>query len=210
MAKNDIARVSTPQAPEAPEAPEASEASEAPEAPEAPAESYSGPRIVVNPEVFSDDRDALCVAWNEIFRIIMEINGFDPVAEPTDAQRRFFADTAYANDETQLRRTILARICTFDTSIGKPAGGEHTGHKESTEPTQEQLEEAVEFLHTVLEIGAPQNKWEQNVVKRILTVLEKAVEVGRSKPAEEAPVVEEAPVEKKAPVSSPEEVQVDF
>ena len=88
-----------------------------PQAPAASAESYSGPRVVVNPEVFSDDRDALCVAWNEIFRIIMEINGFDPVAEPTDAQRRFFADTAYANDETMLRRTILARICTFDTSI---------------------------------------------------------------------------------------------
>lgn len=188
---------------------------QAPEAPEAPAESYSGPRIAVNPEVFSDDRDALCVALNEAFRVIMEINGFDPVAEPTDAQRRFFADTAYANDETQLRRTILARICTFDTSIGKPAGGEHTGHRESTAPTQEQLEEAVEFLHTVLEIGAPQNKWEQNVVKRILTVLEKAVEVGRSNPAaEEAPAeeapAEESPAEKKAPVSSPEEVQGDF
>lgn len=189
---------------------EPSAAPAAPEAPTAPAESYSGPRIAVNPEVFSDDRDALCVALNEAFRVIMEINGFDPVAEPTDAQRRFFADTAYANDETMLRRTILARICTFDTSIGKPAGGEHTGHRESTAPTQEQLEEAVEFLHTVLEIGAPQNKWEQNVVKRILTVLEKAVEVGRSMPTEEVPTEKKAPAEKKAPVSSPEEVQGDF
>lgn len=98
-------------------APQAPAAPTAPAAPAAPAESYSGPRIAVNPEVFSDDRDALCVALNEAFRIIMEINGFDPVAEPTDAQRRFFADTAYANDETMLRRTILARICTFDTSI---------------------------------------------------------------------------------------------
>lgn len=76
-----------------------------------------GPRIVVNPEVFSDSRDALCVALNEAFRIIMEVNGFEPQAEPTPAQRRFFADTAYANDELMLRRTILARICTFDTSI---------------------------------------------------------------------------------------------
>ena len=87
----------------------------------------------------------------------------------------------------------------------------YTKHRESTAPTQEQLEEAVEFLHTVLEIGAPQNKWEQNVVKRILTVLEKAVEVGRSNPAaEEAPAEKKAPTEKKAPVSSPEEVQGDF
>ena len=76
-----------------------------------------GPRIIINPEVFNDKRDALCVAMNEAFRIIMEMNGFDPVSEPTPAQRRFFADTAYANDERMLRRTIIARICTFDTSI---------------------------------------------------------------------------------------------
>ena len=86
----------------------------------------------------------------------------------------------------------------------------YTKHRESTAPTQEQLEEAVEFLHTVLEIGAPQNKWEQNVVKRILTVLEKAVEVGRSMPTEKEAPIEESPTEKKAPVSSPEEVQGDF
>ena len=76
-----------------------------------------GPRIVINPSVFEDDKDALCVAFNEAFRIIMEMNGFEPQSEPTEAQRRFFADTPYANDELQLRRTILARICTFDTSI---------------------------------------------------------------------------------------------
>lgn len=76
-----------------------------------------GPRIVINPSVFEDDKDALCVAFNEAFRIVMEMNGFEPQSEPTEAQRRFFADTPYANDELQLRRTILARICTFDTSI---------------------------------------------------------------------------------------------
>ena len=79
-----------------------------------------GPRIVVNPKVFSDNRDATCVAWNEAFRIVMEENEFNPQSEPTDDQRRFFSDTAYADDEAMLRRTILARICTFDTSVKDP------------------------------------------------------------------------------------------
>lgn len=77
----------------------------------------SGPRIVINPSTFKNKKDALCVAFNEAFRILMEVTGFEPQAEPTPAQRRFFADTAYADDELMLRRTILARICTFDTSI---------------------------------------------------------------------------------------------
>ena len=78
-----------------------------------------GPRIVLNPQVLtpSDPRDGLCAAFDEAFRIIMEETNFIPVAEPTAAQRRFFAETAYADDEVQLRRTILARICTLDTSI---------------------------------------------------------------------------------------------
>jgi hypothetical protein len=117
----------------------------------------NGPRIVVNPKVFKDKRDALCVAYNEAFRVVMELNGFEPVAEPTETQRRFFADTAYAGDETMLRRTILARICTFDTSVDAPA--------------DEQLEEAVEFLDSVMEIGAPQTTEEQASVKRIRDVL---------------------------------------
>ena len=132
---------------------------------------YSGPRVVINPQVMKDDRDALCVAFNESFRIIQEINGFDPVAEPTEKQRAFFADTAYRDDERMLRRTILSRICTFDTSV--------------TDPTDEQIQEAIEFLHTVLEIGAPQNEWEQSAVQRIIERLESGAKV--SGEAEEAP-----------------------
>ena len=130
---------------------------------------YSGPRVVINPQVMKDDRDALCVAFNESFRIIQEINGFDPVAEPTEKQRAFFADTAYRDDERMLRRTILSRICTFDTSV--------------TDPTDEQLQEAVEFLDTVLEIGAPQNQWEQRAVERIRTAISQALESGERVPA---------------------------
>ena len=140
---------------------------------------YSGPRVVINPQVFKDSRDAMCVAWNETFRILMEVNGFDPVAEPTKKQREFFSDTAYANDELQMRRTILARICTFDTSV--------------TDPTDEQLQEAVEFLDTVLEIGAPQNQWEQRAVERIRTAISQALESGERVPANQAPAPEDSP-----------------
>ena len=140
---------------------------------------YSGPRVIINPQVMKDDRDALCVAFNESFRIIQEVNGFDPVAEPTEKQREFFADTAYRDDERMLRRTILSRICTFDTSV--------------TDPTDEQLQEAVEFLDTVLEIGAPQNQWEQQAVTRIRTVISKALESGERVPASQAPAPGDSP-----------------
>lgn len=117
-----------------------------------------GPRIVINPAVFKDKRDALCVAFNEAFRIIMELNDFEPVSEPTPEQRKFFEDTAYADDELQLRRTIIARIATLDTSV--------------KHPTDEQLQETVEFLHTVMELGAPQNEWEQQAVQRLADLVE--------------------------------------
>ena len=48
---------------------------------------------------------------------------------------------------------------------------DYAAHSESTAPTDEQLEEAVEFLETVMEIGAPQNEWEQQAVQRIHDVL---------------------------------------
>lgn len=142
----------------------------------------NGPRIVVNPKVFRDSRDALCVAYNEAYRVAMEGLGFDPVSEPTDEQRRFFADTAYADDERMMRRTILARVCTFDTSVKNP--------------TDEQIQESVEFLETVLEAGFPQNEREQSVVKRTLDVL-RSVPQGRGDavPAEEGAPEEGVPGE---------------
>lgn len=126
---------------------------------------YHGPRIVINPSTFHNNKDGLCIAFDEAFRLVMEEMGFNPVAEPTDAQRRFFSDTAYSDDELQLRRTILARICTFDTSV--------------KDPTDEQLQEAVEFLTSVLEAGAPQSEWEQRAVTRLRDVIAKVAEKGR-------------------------------
>lgn len=129
----------------------------------------SGPRIVINPSVFHDEKDALCVAFNEAFRLVMEDLGFRPEAEPTDAQRKFFADTAYRNDELQLRRTIEARICTFDTSVSG-----------DTAPTAEQVEESVYFLDSLLDAGYCRNEWEESRVSEIRERL--AASVGAHEP----------------------------
>ena len=131
-------------------------------------------RIIINPQVFKDSRDAMCVAFDEAFRILMEYMDFECVSEPTDEQRRFFADTAYADDEVQLRRTILARICTLDTSI--------------KDPTDEQLQEAVEFLDSVMESGAPQNEWEQRSVQRLRDIVAAIPPAGKAPPASDMDV----------------------
>ena len=169
---------------------------------------YSGPRVVINPSTFRNEKDGLCVAFDEAFRILMQVNGFDPVSEPTEKQRAFFADTAYNDDERMLRRTILARICTFDTSV--------------TDPTDEQLQEAVEFLDTVMEIGAPQNKWEQRAVQRIRDAIEKSVgqpraEAETPEPPEDGPAMaaagggetEEEFLARQAQAGGPASVQED-
>lgn len=120
-----------------------------------------GPRIVINPTTFRNSKDALCVAFNEGFRLWMEATGFEPQSEPTAAQRKFFSDTAYADDELQLRRTILARIATFDTSV--------------KDPTDDQLAETASFLNAVLESDWCKNEWERNSVGKLARAVEAAV-----------------------------------
>lgn len=180
VAKNGNRRTPTVAASKGGNAAGESKSSAAPKGHNPALDGYSGPRVVINPTTFKNEKDGLCVAFNEAFRILMAVNGFDPVAEPTEKQREFFSDTAYAHDELQMRRTILARLCTFDTSV--------------TDPTDEQLQEAVEFLDTVLEIGAPQNQWEQQAVTRIRTAIERSVGQPRTeeenpKPPAEGPAV---------------------
>ena len=120
-----------------------------------------GPRIVINPTTFHNKKDALCVAFNEGFRLWMEATGFEPRSEPTEAQRKFFSDTAYADDELQLRRTILARIATFDTSVKDPTDG--------------QLAETAEFLGAILESDWCKNEWERDSVSRLAQAAQAAV-----------------------------------
>lgn len=64
---------------------------------------------------------------------------------------------------------------------------DYAAHEESTAPTDEQLQEAVEFLETVMEIGAPQNQWEQQAVKRIHDVLVATLENGQRVNSNEQP-----------------------
>lgn len=118
----------------------------------------SGPRIVINPSTFRNSKDALCVAFNERFRIAMEQYGWVPKSEPTEAQRRFFSDTAYADDEEMLRRTIIARIIVLDTSV--------------KDPTDAQLADAMEFLNMFREREKPSNQWEADALERIIRLVE--------------------------------------
>jgi hypothetical protein len=122
-------------------------------------------RIVINPSTFKNGKDALCVAFNERFRIAMEQYGFEPQSEPTDRQRRFFSDTAYADDEVQLRRTILARILTLDTSI--------------KDPTDEQLREALGFLREFKRRERPSNDWEASAIERLEILVQTVVNKGK-------------------------------
>ena len=130
-----------------------------------------GPRIVINPTTFANKKDALCVAFNEGFRLWMESAGFEPQSEPTDAQRRFFSDTAYADDEVQLRRTILARIATFDTSV--------------KDPTDDQLSETASFLNEILESDWCRNDWERDCVARLANAVQAAVGAEPVEPRQE-------------------------
>lgn len=93
--------------------------------------------IKINPAVFEDGRDALAVAWNEAIRLWMEDNNFTPQADPTEEQRELLADTAYADDEDALRKTILARIITQDTT--------------APDPTPEQQLECMELMTQILD-----------------------------------------------------------
>lgn len=76
--------------------------------------------IKINPAVMSDKRDATATAWNEGLRLWMEDNGFEPQFEFTPEQQTFFAKTAYSQDASAMRKTIVARIATRDTSVPNP------------------------------------------------------------------------------------------
>ena len=93
--------------------------------------------ILINPDVFQDKRDALAVAWNEALRLTIEDIKFEPKFEITPAQVKFFRNTAYSQDESALRKTIVARIATHDTSVS---------------PSPEQEKETVRLLDLILEM----------------------------------------------------------
>lgn len=136
-------------------------------------------RIVINPKVLTDNRDALAIAYNEAYRMVMEANNFEPMAEPTEEQLQFFADTAYANDPLQLKRTITARIATYDDSVPNP--------------TPEQYQDVVNMLEMVKQAGVIQNKEEEDVVTSTLEdMTEKAGQLEQLQPAEQGTMEEGA------------------
>lgn len=130
-----------------------------------------GPRIIINPTTFKNQKDALCVAWNEGIRVFMEASGFEPESEPTEKQRRFFSDTPYADDETQMRRTILARIATFDTSV--------------TDPTDDQLAETAKVLRGMLESDFVKTDDEARKCEKLASAVEAAIGAEVVEPREE-------------------------
>lgn len=111
-------------------------------------------RIVINPQVLSDKRDGLAVAYNEAYRVLMELNNFVPKAEPTQEQIDFFSDTAYADDPVMLKRTITARVATYDSSVPNP--------------TPEQYKDAANMLKMVAKAGVIQNQQEEEIVMSTL------------------------------------------
>lgn len=150
----------------------------------------NGPRIVINPSTFKNSKDALCVAFNEGFRVWMEVVDFRPQSEPTDEQRKFFADTAYADDEVQLRRTILARIATFDTSV--------------KDPTDDQLTETASFLNAILDSNWCKNEWEYNSVQKLAKAVEASIGAEPVSPKQEPLQPKESePIQAKATPDEP-------
>ena len=153
--------------------------------------SPKGPRIVINPTTFRNQKDALCVAFNEGFRLWMEATEFEPQSEPTEAQRKFLSDTAYADDELQLRRTILARIATFDTSV--------------KDPTDDQLAETGAFLDAILESDWCKNDWERNCVSKLSQAVKASVGAKPVEPkAEPLAARPEEPLQAKAALGAGE------
>lgn len=134
--------------------------------------------IKINPEVFQDKRDANAVAINEALRLSMDDLGFEPKFAITPAQKKFFRGTAYASDESALRKTIVARIATHDTSVT---------------PTPEQEAETVRLLDTVAEMLGSANP-ETKIVMAMRESVANGGARGATRPPPEAePVEQETP-----------------
>lgn len=144
-------------------------------------------KVYVNPTVMGDKRDAMAVAVNEALRIAMEDLRFSPGSELTPEQRRLLAGTAYAGDEAASRKTVIARVATFDDSV---------------KPTPEQKEETVRFLTLLAEALGPQHP-DAGLVGALID----AQKPSRLPPQEETPPgnipAKEAPEAREVPAQEP-------
>lgn len=138
--------------------------------------------IKINPDVMNDKRDAMAVAVNEALRIAMEDLRFSPKSELTAEQRKLLAGTAYAGDEAASRKTVIARVATFDSSVA---------------PTPEQKEETVQFLTLLSEALGPQHP-DAGLVGSLIEAQKAGGLPTGNIPAEAAPEGGEAPAQEQA------------
>jgi hypothetical protein len=75
--------------------------------------------IVINPNTKLSLDQIECVCLNEAYRLLMYRYRLVPDISITDAQREFFSDTSYSENDDALKQTVIARIATNDPSAGK-------------------------------------------------------------------------------------------
>lgn len=127
--------------------------------------------VYINPAVMADKRDAMAVAVNEALRVAMEDLRFSPAAALTPEQKRMLAGTAYEGDEDASRKTVAARIATFDSSVA---------------PTPEQKEETLGFLNLLAEALGPSHR-DAALVAAIVSALGASEAPGGEPPAGPVP-----------------------
>ncbi len=149
-------------------------------------------QIFLNPEIFNDKRDAMATAWNEALRLVQEDAKFTPVFEVTPEQKAFFKDTAYATNSLALKRTIVSRIATHDTSVS---------------PTEEQEMETIRLLALVMEMIGPKHQ-DYPVVQKMSESVQAGNARGeiRAAPAAQAGVSQEPPADGALGPPPPEDV----
>jgi len=74
-------------------------------------------RIILNPYSNLDNNQMNSVAQNEAIRLYLRNNKIEPTFNLTDEQTKQFKD--YSTNLTDVKHTILGRILTNDTSVGK-------------------------------------------------------------------------------------------
>jgi hypothetical protein len=75
-------------------------------------------KVILNPYSGLSEREQKAVYENEALRLFMQENEVSPRFDVTDEQRETFRGTPYADDELNMRRTLIARILSGDPSAG--------------------------------------------------------------------------------------------
>ena len=79
-------------------------------------------KVIINPYSENSQEEQDAVFQNELARVLMRVNDFNPAFDVTQDQRSYFSGTPYQNDEAAMRQTIAARIASGDPSAQTPTG----------------------------------------------------------------------------------------